>query len=93
MEKTITYCDLCGKPDAHDFTFAVDSERDAAGDTDTITKRVDLCPTCTAEQLELFIAALPWVARRKLVEVVLKDHRLYLSHLSRVERIRGGAGE
>lgn len=93
MEKTVTYCDLCGKPDAHGFSFAVDTEMDGAGDRDTIHKRVDLCPKCSTAQLELFIDSLPWPARRKLADMILKDKKLYLSHLSRTERFRGGAGE
>lgn len=90
MEKTVIYCDMCNKPEAHGYSFAVDSEMDGAGSTDTIHRRVDLCPKCSAEQLELFIAALPWRARQKLVEVILKDHKYYLSHLTRAERINGG---
>ncbi len=90
MEKTVTYCDLCGAEGARAFSFAVDSQMDGAGDTDTIHKRVDLCPKCCAAQLDLFIAAQPWQAREKLAEMILKEKKLYLSHLSRAERFRGG---
>jgi len=91
MEKTVTYCDICGKPDAHGFSFA--AEMDGAGSRDTIHKRVDLCPKCSASQLELFIDSLPWTGRRKLADMILKDKKLYLSHLSSTERFRGGVGE
>lgn len=93
MEKTVIYCDLCGKPDAHGFSFAVDTEMDGAGDSDTIHKRVDLCAKCCSAQLDLFIAALPWTARRKFAETILKDKKLYLGNMSRAERLRGGVGE
>jgi len=89
MEKTITYCDLCGKPDAHQFSFAVDSERDGAGEIDTIHARVDLCFVCCAAQLELFICALPWPARQKLHEGIVKRKSLYLTHMSRAEKRNG----
>lgn len=50
MEKLICYCDKCGKPDAHKYEFEVDWETAAAADTNTVTKRVDLCGPCTAAQ-------------------------------------------
>jgi len=89
MEKTVVYCDHCGKPDAFKFSFAVDSEMDGAGDRDTIHKQVDLCAACCASQLELFILALPWPARQKLAEDILKGKTFYLGHMSRAERLHG----
>ena len=83
MERTLICCDMCGKPEAHKFSFAVDRERDAAGDSDTIYQRVDLCGECTASQLEMFIYALPWTARKKFTQDVMNDKRFYLSHMSR----------
>lgn len=89
MEKKVIYCDICGSEDAFQFSFAVDSQMDGAGDTDTIHERVDLCPKCCAAQLELFIAALPWTARQVLVGKI-RNRALYLSHMSRAERRNGG---
>ena len=78
MEKTVVYCDHCGKPDARAFSFAVDTQMDGAGDTDEIHARVDLCSICASAQLDLFIHALPWTARSKLAEDILKSHKFYL---------------
>ena len=89
MQKTITYCDHCGAEGAAPFNFAVDKEVDAAGDTDTVTSRVDICGVCASKQLAFFILALPWPARRKFAEDILKNKKLYLSHLGSRDLWRG----
>jgi len=93
MEKQVIFCDHCSKEGGIPFSYEVDNERDAAGDTDTITERVDLCPLCCAKQLELFILALPWTARKKFTEDLLKSKKFYLGHMSRTQRVYGLAGE
>ena len=90
MEKTVIYCDICAKPEARQFSFAVDRELDGAGGTDEVHKRVDLCTACCASQLELFILSLPWPARAKLAEDILKRKLLYLTHMTRTQRNHGG---
>jgi hypothetical protein len=62
---------------------------DAAGSSDTIHSRVDLCDACCHKQLELFILALPWTARQKFTADIVKGKKLYLSHMGAQERKYG----
>ncbi len=51
MKKTITYCDCCGKPDAHTVSVFIDRRCDASGSSDNHYDSVDLCAGCMATQL------------------------------------------
>ena len=82
MEKTVILCDRCGKSDARKHSFAVDSESDGNGGSDTIHERLDLCADCEHAQLANFIAALTWPARLKMVDECRKHKRLYLAHMN-----------
>lgn len=57
MERTIVYCDHCGKqePGTARFSLEIGSQMDGAGSRDYITEDIDLCPSAQRELIEEFI--------------------------------------
>jgi hypothetical protein len=70
-----TLCDHCRRPivdRVQSVTVTVDSFLDAAGDTDTDQRQLDLCPFCSLRELQGFLDQLDFVGARQFVERVTK---------------------